>query len=197
MGPRVVPWQEYPRQAIQTALNAARTTKVPSIDIERCLKVISPSKFLQVLWSELVVAANVPTEIENSRRLAVFILTAPRPPTTPPLLPIFLHNILPSLIIHIDSQQPGPEQTMSAELLVALVSSVLTAVMHLELAMHSASLPVLGQSSSAMARRLVSDLQVLRTRRGKFSYTSTILAQRLGSSQSFVANFPVFMEVGT
>ncbi|KAF9069115.1 hypothetical protein BDP27DRAFT_747058 [Rhodocollybia butyracea] len=193
-GPRV-PLQEYPKQAIQTALNAARTTKVPSIDVERCLKVISPSKFLQVLWSELLVAASVPTEIENSRRLAVFILTALRPPTTPPLLPIFLHNILPSLIIHIDSQQPGPEQTMSAELLVALVSSVLTAHMHLELAMRSVSVKpqaVLGQTSSAMARRLVSDLRT----RGKFSYTSTTLAQRLSSSQSFVTNFPVFMEVG-
>lgn len=196
MGPRV-PWQEYPRQAIQRALNMARTIKVPSIDIERCLKVMSASKFLRVLWEELVAVANVPADIESSRRLAVFILTAPRPPSTPPLLPIFLHNVLPSLIIYIDSQQPGPEQTLSAELLVALVSSVLTAVMHLELAMRSTSQsePILGQSSSAMARRLVSNLGDLRTR--KFSYTSTILAQRLSSSQSFVANFPVFMEVGT
>ncbi|KAJ4489332.1 mediator complex subunit Med5-domain-containing protein [Lentinula edodes] len=193
MGPRVS-WQEYPRQAIQTALNMARTNKLPSIDVERCLKVVPPSKFLQVLWSELVVVANVPSEIEHSRRLAVFILTAPRPPTTPPLLPIFLHNIVPSLIIHIDSQ-PEQTMTMSAELLVALVSSVLTAVMHLELAMQSATVkvqPVFGQTSSAMARRLVSDL---RTR--KFSYTGSTLAQRLSSSQSFLANFPVFMELGT
>ncbi|KAJ4484049.1 mediator complex subunit Med5-domain-containing protein [Lentinula lateritia] len=193
MGPRVS-WQEYPRQAIQTALNMARTNKLPSIDVERCLKVVSPSKFLQVLWSELVVVANVPSEIEHSRRLAVFILTAPRPPTTPPLLPIFLHNIVPSLIIHIDSQ-PEQTMTMSAELLVALVSSVLTAVMHLELAIQSATVkvhPVFGQTSSAMARRLVSDL---RTR--KFSYTGSTLAQRLSSSQSFLANFPVFMELGT
>ncbi|KAJ3813742.1 mediator complex subunit Med5-domain-containing protein [Lentinula aff. lateritia] len=193
MGPRVS-WQEYPRQAIQTALNMARTNKLPSIDVERCLKVVSPSKFLQVLWSELVVVANVPSEIEHSRRLAVFILTAPRPPTTPPLLPIFLHNIVPSLIIYIDSQ-PEQTMTMSAELLVALVSSVLTAVMHLELAMQSATVkvqPVFGQTSSAMARRLVSDL---RTR--KFSYTGNTLAQRLSSSQSFLANFPVFMELGT
>ncbi|KAJ3985681.1 hypothetical protein F5890DRAFT_1572792 [Lentinula detonsa] len=193
MGSRV-PWQEYPRQAIQTALNMARTNKLPSIDVERCLKVISPSQFLQILWSELVVVATVPSEIEHSRRLAVFILTAPRPPITPPLLPIFLHNIVPSLIIHIDSQ-PEQTMTMSAELLVALVSSVLTAAMHLELAMQSASVtpqPLFGQTSSAMARRLVADLRML-----KFSYTSSTLAQRLSSSQSSLANFPVFMELGT
>ncbi|KIK71078.1 hypothetical protein GYMLUDRAFT_185434 [Collybiopsis luxurians FD-317 M1] len=190
-----VSWQDYPKQAIKTALDMARTAKIASIDVERCLKVMSPSKFLQVLWSDLLAAASASTEIESSRRLAVFILTMPRPTTSPPLLPIFLHNVLPSLIIHIDSQQAGPEQTMNAELLVALVSSVLTAVMHLELAMHSASvkpLPVFGQTSSAMARRLVSDL---RTRR--FSYTSNTLAQRLSSSQSFVSNFPIFMEIGT
>ncbi|KAF5390177.1 hypothetical protein D9757_002860 [Collybiopsis confluens] len=185
--------QEYPTQAIQSALRMARS-RIMSIDVERCLKIVSPSKFLQVLWSEIRSVANVATEIESSRRLAVFVLTAPRPPTTPPLLPIFLHNVLPSLILHIDSQRPGPEQTLSAELLVALVSSVLTAVMHLELAMHSAAVkpqPVFGQTSSAMARRLVSDL---RTR--KFSYASKTLAQRLSSSQSFVSNFPIFMEVG-
>ncbi|KAJ4486235.1 hypothetical protein J3R30DRAFT_3655453 [Lentinula aciculospora] len=186
--------EEFPRQAIQTALNMARTNKLPSIDVERCLKVVSPSKFLQVLWSELVVVATVPPEIEHSRRLAVFILTTPRPPTTPPLLPIFLHNIVPSLITHID-RQPEQTMTMSAELLVALVSSVLTAAMHLELVMQSTSVKpqvIFGQSSSAMARRLVSDLRTC-----KFSYTSSTLAQRLSSSQSFLANFPVFMELGT
>ncbi|KAJ3976979.1 hypothetical protein EV361DRAFT_161584 [Lentinula raphanica] len=160
MGTRV-PWQEYPRQAIQSALNMARTNKPASIDVERCLEVVSPSQFIRILWSELIVAATVPSEIENSRRLAVFILTAPRPPTTPPLLPIFLHNIVPSLITHIDSQQEQT-MTMSAELLVALVSSVLTAAMHLELALQSATVKsqhLFGQSSSAMARRLVSDLR--------------------------------------
>jgi len=47
---------------------------------------------------------------------------------------------------------------------------------------------VLGQLSSAMARRLAQDL---RRNRGR-DVNSTIL-QRLASSQSFVTNFPTFI----
>lgn len=183
------PWQELPRQSIRDAFAIARTGKASFLDIERCIVTTSPSKFLQLMWSEMVVAASL-GEMEICKRIATFVLATPRSPTTPPLLPIFLHVVLPPLIATIDHQQP-PEQTMNVELLVTIVSSVLTAALHLEWAIRSTSgehRSVLGQPSTSMARRFVNDL-----RARKKSYTSGTVVQRLASSQSFVANFPVFM----
>ena len=184
-----IAWQDHPRQAIRDALAMARSGKGPMIDIERCIKVTPPSRFLQLLWSELIISASL-GEMEACRRIATFVLTMPRSSNTPPLLPTFMHIVLPSLISTIDRQHP-PEQTVNVELLVTIVSSVLMAAMHLEWALRSVSGEhrfVLGQPSAAMARRLATDL-----RARKYSHTSGTIAQRLTSSQSFVANFPVFM----
>ena len=85
---------------------------------------------------------------------------------------------------------------MSVDLIVTIVSSVLTASLHMELALRSVPGEhkfVLAQPSAVMARRLAGDL-----RSKKHSPTSSAIVQRLSSSQSFVANFPVFMgELGT
>ena len=85
---------------------------------------------------------------------------------------------------------------MSVELMVAIISSVLNAAIQLEWAMKSAlgeDRLVLGQSSTAASRRLALDL-----RRNRKSNVSNMIIQRLSSSQSFVANFPVFMgELGS
>ena len=118
------------------------------------------------------------------------MLTLPQDATIPPVLPIFLFVSLPSIIANADTQQPA-EQTMTIELLVAVVSSVLNAAIHLEWAMRFASSDdrlVLGQSSAALARRLAMDL-----RRDRTSSVRTIILQRLTSSPSFVANFPAFV----
>lgn len=182
-------WQDQPRQAIQNALAMARAGKAPWIDVERCIKVASPVKFLQMLWSELAVSASL-GEMELSRRIAIFVLTMPRSPNTPPLFPVFLHVLLPTLVSAIDRQQP-PEQTMSIELIVSVVSSSLTAALHLEWGLRSVSEEqriVLGQSSMAMARSVAS---LLRARHA--APTGMLIAKRLSSSQKFVANFPVFM----
>jgi len=181
--------ENEPRQSIQAALTAARSGKAPALDVERCTKIIPPSKFLHLLWPELVASASL-GEMESCRRIATFVLTMPRSPDTPPLLPIFLFVVAPSLIAAIDRHQP-PEQTMNLELFVTVVSSVLTAALHLELAIRSVMgehPSVLGQPSTAIARRFATEL---RERKG--SHTSATILQRLGSSQSFVANFPVFM----
>jgi mediator of RNA polymerase II transcription subunit 5 len=179
------PWQDQPRQALRNTLAMARTGMPPSLDVTRCIIITHPSRFLQCLWTELCGSANM-GETETCTRLATFVLTTPRSQSTPPLLPIFLHNVLPSIIANIDHQQPH-EQTMNAELLVAIISSVLTAALHLEWALRSVCNEeryILGQSSSAMARRLAANL------RGKNSPTARTVKQRLSSSQSFVANFP-------
>jgi mediator of RNA polymerase II transcription subunit 5 len=179
---------DQPRLAIREALQSARAGKAPSIDIDRCLTITSPSKFIQLLWSELSVAASL-GQMEDSRRMATFILVVlPRSPSTPRLLPLFFHIILPSLITTID-QQPQ-EHAMDIELMVAIVSSVLTAALHLEWAMHVVCQDkyVLSPSSTSIARKLAEDL-----RGRKDSHTSAVVVQRLAASPSFVANFPVFM----
>jgi mediator of RNA polymerase II transcription subunit 5 len=182
-------WMDQSVSAIRTALQFAQAGKAPSIDLDRCLIVTSPSKFIQLLWSELSIAASM-GQMEDCRRIATFVMVVmPRSPSIPRLLPIFLHVTLPSLIAAIDRQPPA-EQAMSTELMVAMVSSVLTAALHFELAVRTVcdDKHNLGQSSMTMARRLAGDL---RTR--KHSPTSRVIAQRLTSSQAFVANFPVFM----
>ncbi|KAK7465624.1 hypothetical protein VKT23_005597 [Stygiomarasmius scandens] len=183
--------EENGLRIIQHAFQMARVGKAPSIDIEHCLRILPATKFLQLLWTELVASANV-GETHSSRRVAIFILTVPRDSTTPPLLPLFLHKVLPALIANIDARQ-GTEQTTCTELLVTLISSLLAAASHLEMTWRSLTGkqgPVLGSHSSMMARRLAADLRARR-----YSSTSRTLMQKLGSS-SFAANFPVFMEVG-
>jgi mediator of RNA polymerase II transcription subunit 5 len=177
-------WRDQAHNAIQVALTVARTGKAPSIDVENCIKTTAPTTFLRTLWAELSTAASV-GDMEACHRLAVFVLTMPRrlsaKKQTPPLLPIFLHVVVPSLVPVIDKQQ-APEQPRSLDLLVTIVSSVLTASLHLELVGFS-----LGYTTASIARRLAMDL-----RSRPRSPTSVALTQRLSSSQSFVANFPVF-----
>lgn len=153
---------------------------------------LQPIKFLQLFWQELVASASV-GELEACRRIATFVLTMPQEPAglgPPPVLPIFLHLVLPSLIATADRQQLA-EQTTSVELMLAIIASVLTMAAHLEWAMRSAASddsPVLGQSSGAMSRRLAGDLR----RASPKSVVSALIMQRLSSSSSFVATFPAF-----
>ena len=184
-----LPVERQPKQVVRNALAMARAGKGPAIDVERCLGVIPPSKFLDIVWSELVEAASV-GDTERCRRIATFILTMPRCTATPPLLPIFIHLVVPMLITRIDQQQAS-EQALATELLVSLISSALTAAHHLEWAVQtviSEHRSFLGQTTTAMARRLADDL-----RARKSSGVSALIIQRLTASQTFVANFPVFV----
>lgn len=142
-----------------------------------------------MLWRELTSAASL-GEIEALRRIATFVLATPRHSHSPPLLPTFLHVLLPGLVTAADGLSPA-DQTITVELLVAIVSSTLTAALHLEYALLSVCGEqhlVLGQSAAAMARRLGSDL-----RRKGSGAMAAVIVRRLSSIQSFVANFPTFM----
>ena len=153
---------------------------------------MAPTKFLQVMWTELTLAVSM-GELETPRRLATYILSHPRPSHSPPLLPVFLYVVLPTIVTSLDHAQPA-EQTMAVELLGATISSALTAALHVErslLPLCNEPKFVLGQSVSAMARRLGGDL-----RKSTDSQTSTVITQRLASSHSFVTNFPTFMAEG-
>lgn len=182
-------WQQDPQRALQNVFLQARSHKTPVLDVERCLRIIPVTKFLQIMWMELFESAKL-GEMESCRRIATFVLTMPRCSNVPPLLPIFMHLVLPSLIAAADRQQ-AQEQNISVELFVAVISSVLSAALHLEWAMvtvYGNDRVPLGQASSAVARRLAADLGSERR-----SPTSQNIVQRLVASQSFTANFPMFI----
>ncbi|KAJ7110136.1 hypothetical protein C8R44DRAFT_274021 [Mycena epipterygia] len=186
LGPQI-PGQSQPRQAIRDAIAKARGSKAPVLDVDRCIKTCGCEKFLRMLWAELLTPASL-GETDICTRIATFALTMPRPLSSPPLLAMFLNVLLPGLISTIDNRQVG-EQTVAIELLGSIVSSILTASLHLDLAFAEVSRPVLGQPSMAMSRRVAADL---RFRAKKHSNASKMILQRLSSSPSFVANFPVF-----
>ena len=181
---------DYVRHAVREAFASARAKKAPSLDVDRCLLLTTPSKFLSILWAELTVASTM-GQMDACRRIATYVLSMPRSPRSPPLLPVFLHLIFPSLVSAADRLMPN-EQTLAVELLVAVVSSALTAALYVEWALLSVCKEkqlVLGQPALMMARRLSSDLR----RKGPTaSPTGTAVLQRLTSNGPFMANFPTF-----
>jgi mediator of RNA polymerase II transcription subunit 5 len=187
-------WNEYVRRQIDDALIMARSQKIPSLDVDTCLALVSPSEFLKIMWQTLCQNATVGLgDIENCRRLVTFILTMPPAQNRPPLLPIFLHVAVPTILRTIDLQQ-GPEQALIRELLSTTIMTTLTAAMHLELALRGAPgehYTARGQSSAALARKLALDL-----RAQQLSQANQAMLERFSSSQSFVGNFPVFLEDG-
>lgn len=176
------------------ALSAARAGRAPALDLDRCLLLCPPTKFLTMLWDQLIhLLASTVSDMEAPRRFATFVLTTPRTSRFPPLLPIFLHLVLPALVASADTlaaQDQPTEQTIWVEFLVAVISSSLTGALHLEWALLTTcgeERNVLGQSVTSMARRLAGDLK----RRGNGTVAGMVL-QRLTAMQPFVANFPTF-----
>ena len=106
---------------------------------------------------------------------------------------IFLHLVLPSLVASADTLS-ATEQTIQVEFLVSVISSSLTAALHLEWAMLTTcgeERYVLGQSVTSMARRLAGDVR--RRESGSGIGTSAgMVMERLTAMQPFVANFPTF-----
>ncbi|KAG6334298.1 hypothetical protein ID866_4795 [Astraeus odoratus] len=179
---------DFPKREIHDAFTLARERKAPRIDVTRCLTITTPTKFLLLFWSELGIAAGR-GEIETCRRLATFLLVTPKS-GVPPLLPLFVYNVLPILIARTD-QQAG-DSNMSTDLLVTVVSTALSAALHLEWAIQTVCnehRSLLGQPSAMIARKLASDLRAQRAS----SNTSAAILQRLSASSAFVTNFPVFM----
>ena len=176
---------------VGNALTGARAGRAPALDVDRCLLLARPTKFLTDMWEQLVLAATT-GDVEAARRVATFVLTAPRTPRGPPLLPVFLHVVLPAIVAGADGSGSGTEQPplmVIVELVVTVVSSALTGALHLEWALSAGGEErnVLGQSVASMARRLSGDLR----RRGGGRAGKTVL-QRLAAMQPFVANFPTF-----
>ncbi|KAL5518819.1 NUT1 [Sanghuangporus vaninii] len=187
-------WLDQPRNVIRDFFSSARANKAPAFDVGRCVVVLGPTRFLRLLWDELDTATRM-GELESSKRLAAYVLLAPPAAVgagagrTPPLLPIFLSSVLHGLLSRLDSRVHA-EQTFGIELLVAVIASSLTGLLHLEWALRalgaeSQAQRYAYQSSVTVARRLATDLK--RSRSG----SAGIILQRLSSSPSFVANFPM------
>lgn len=188
-------WIHQPRNMIRHALASANAGKVPVFDIERCLVILGVRAFLDHMWRELLAAASM-GKMEICRRFATFVLSPTSGPTTespnnvPPLLPIFLHAYVPSLLILIDGQAPS-EQGLSVQLLSAIVVSALTFAVNFERALlkpmegiGSRDVKVHNLPCSAMARRLRLDLRKAKGPSG------LALFQKLSASSSFVSTFP-------
>lgn len=187
-------WLDQPRSAIRDFFGSARANKAPAFDVGRCVVVLGPTRFLRLLWDELDTATRM-GELEPSKRLATYVLLCPPAAVgagagrTPPLLPIFLGSVLHGLLARLDSRAPT-EQTFGIELLVAVITSSLTGLLHLEWALRALSAELQArryayQSSVSVARRLATDLK--RSKSG----SAGVILQRLSSSPSFVANFPM------
>lgn len=179
---------DFPRREIRNAFALARQHKAPRVDVGRCLTVTTPTKFLLLLWTELCVAASL-GEMETCRRIMTFVLAVPRS-GVPPLLPLFMNNVLPQLIATVDQQ--GGDTDVNTELLATIIAGALPCALHLEWALQTMCndhTTRLGQASAVLARKLAADL---RTRKTTSSTSRTIL-ERLSTSSPFAANFPVFM----
>lgn len=179
---------DFPRREVREAFALARQHKAPRIDVGRCLTVTTPTKFLLLLWTELCVAASL-GETETCRRIMTFVLVMPRP-GVPPLLPLFVYNVLPQLIAAVDQQ--GGDTSVNTELLATIIAGALSSALHLEWALQTtcnAHTTKLGQASAVLARKLAVDLRTRRTT----SRTSRTILERLGALSPFAANFPVFM----
>ncbi|KAF7799049.1 hypothetical protein EIP86_010279 [Pleurotus ostreatoroseus] len=179
---------DFVKHAIQEAFASARAKKAPALDVDRCLLMVTPARFLAMLWAELMVVSAM-GQLTICRRIATYVLSTPRSARSPPLLPIFLHLSLPSIIESADRLMAA-EQAIAVELLVAVISSALTAALYVEWALQSVCKEkrlVLGQTALAMARRLSGDL-----RRKGHGPVGADVVQRLVSNAQFMANFPTF-----
>ena len=179
---------DFPRREIRDAFALARQHKAPRIDVGRCLTVTTPTKFLLLLWTELCVAASL-GETETCRRIMTFVLAVPLA-GVPPLLPLFMYNVLPQLIAAVDQQ--GGDTSVNMELLATIISGALSGALHLERALQTICnehTTLLGQASAVLARKLAADLRTRKTT----SRTSRTILERLATSSPFAANFPVFM----
>ena len=179
---------EFPRREIREAFALARQHKVPRIDVGRCLTITTPSKFLLLLWTELCVAASL-GETETCRRIMTFVLVTPRS-GAPPLLPLFMYNVLPQLIVAVDKQ--GGDTSVNTELLATIIAGTLSGALHLEWALQTVCnehTTLLGQASAVLARKLAVDFRARKTT----SRTSRAILERLSTLSPFATNFPVFM----
>lgn len=120
------------------------------LTIQNILLCTTPTKFLLTLWDCLSGSHTLTLDMDSHRRLAVYVLTTPFTPAAGiglggmggvgggwSLLPIFLHNVLPSLMDNVDQQAKVNTAThsMLGELLAGIVASSVMSALYLERAL--------------------------------------------------------------
>jgi mediator of RNA polymerase II transcription subunit 5 len=186
-------WREQPKAAIHAAVTMTRAGKAPMLDIARCVAVVSHTEFLNLLWDELIHTSSL-GEMETCRRIVTTALIIPTP--GPPLLPLFIHHVLPAAFAAVE--QRSSEQAATAEHAVSIVSAALNALQQLERAyrlLHGQDLPILGESAASLARSFAAFLKS--GKRGGSSICG-LVASKLEALKAFTANFPLFVsELGS
>jgi mediator of RNA polymerase II transcription subunit 5 len=175
--------QDKLRILIRNALAPSHHGTVPTLSVAACLAFTSPVDFVYTLWSELSITASL-GELGLCQQLGAFALSMPTMDHSPPLLPLFLHLLVPSVVTS-NAQHTPPDQSV-VELLVALISSSLTFSLHLEYALRGGAQS--NSSTLSMARRLADDLKSLR----HHHLMTSAISRRLAGNQTFITNFPMF-----
>lgn len=211
------PWVNPLPHARQVIREALRRDKPASLDIDAVLSHTPPTKFLHLFWSELSVAASM-GNMDQCKRLATHVLvivpsTSSSGGCVPPLMPVFLHSILPSVIAKMDREfsssngsaggghgtnlglsTPGggglssnasanPEHTVQIELLASVLSSSLFAAFHTEWAWRS----ICGEQKYLLGQssRLMARGLADKLKVKKTSQTSRLVGQRLAVVPGF------------
>lgn len=211
------PWVNPLPHARQVIREALRRDKPASLDIDSILLHTPPTKFLHLFWSELSMAASM-GNIDQCKRLATHVLviipsTSSSGGCVPPLMPVFLHSILPSVIAKMDREfsssngsssaaghgnlglnTPGgglngsnasanPEHTVQIELLASVLSSSLLAAFHTEWAWRS----ICGEQKYLLGQssRLMARGLADKLKVKKASQTSRLVGQRLAAAPGF------------
>ncbi len=122
----------------------------PIINVTQSVRILGYHGFISLLWMELK-SAVLAGDLVRPRQLGLIALSFPPPPPYLPLLPIFIHNVLPDLA----SSHSLLEKAVLVDLLVAIVASSLLMTMHFERSLprgtHGPS-----PSASAMAKSVAS-----------------------------------------
>jgi mediator of RNA polymerase II transcription subunit 5 len=184
-----LPWEEQPAHLFRAVLADAHSReRPPHIDLTRCLFILSPTKVLLALWAECVNAAGIGA-LPAARQIATFAICTPR--AGPPLIPLFMHLVLPQIIANIEQQQPH-EQALAIEVLVAVISSSLTVAMHLESVGSVEGLPrsTGAETTLGLSASVARDLK----RKEKNSAVVRMILQRLASMHAFASHFPMFIK---
>lgn len=164
--------------------------RLPYINMDCCLLIVPPPRFLEILWSELVSASKI-WELGMCVRLGTLILVSTRLPSPgPSLFTLFLRSTMRS-IIHDNDKKPPQEQSRNILLMAATISSALCHRTHLEAASALVGIPRQGPETSSTAD--VSNIFAgMLKADSKSSPTSRMLLERLGRDAEFTAKWPKF-----
>ena len=162
-------WSELPRIAIRQVLAHAMSENTAFLDVTTGLSANEPILYLSQMWEELSAMALL-GELVVPCEIGIFMLTVAIPPPHPPLLPLFLSNVVPRLV----SGSPHPLDINRCALLASIISSSLLITRYHEGLMFS---------SVHLARSFLKRLSLMK------SSEAAILYRQITHTPSFILQF--------